>query len=244
MPRSLDRIIALSLSALSALSFSGLAGCTSQADGNYHGQALATLSGTLHSTRSKALEHPQVALVWAEQRMMHEMVGAEKVDAEGLFPQFKLTVYNPPPDEIYDEFDGERYTVGLVAVGTPTSDYTQPTQWYGVDFDRVVVYLPEATKVGGVVEAFLHGPQTAGFHVFTVKRLTEQERQAVLDCINALPGVPGPGGSLPYREVFEKCGGDSNDELHPVSTDLETPFDLTIVDDQDILTIVNHLPHW
>ena len=54
----------------------------------------------------------------------------------------------------------------------------------------------------------------------------------------------GGGPDLPWREVYLQCGGAGNDELYPVDTDLATQFDVEILADQDILTIVNHLPHW
>src|SRR5262249_56385759 len=103
-------------------------------------------------------------------------------------PQFQLAIDAPPPaDNIEELFEaGEHYAVGVVAVGTTTTDYTVATQWYGVDFDRVVIYLPEATRPGGILEAFLHGSQSAGFHVYSVKRLTQPEREAALACLNAL----------------------------------------------------------
>jgi hypothetical protein len=235
------RVRSLVLPALLALP--AVSACTAQADGQYQGQALATLSGTLDSQRSTPIQDPEVSLVWSHYGEMYDLIGAEKVDAKGLLPQFSLSIYDPPPAEFTDVIDGESYTVGLVAVGSTTTDFTQADQWYGTDFDRVVVYLPDGTKPGGTLEAFLHGAQTPGFHVYSVKRLTEAERQARLDCVNALPDCCS-GPSLPLREAYATCGGLGNDELYPVDTDLDTQFDVTIVAEQDILTIVNKLPHW
>jgi hypothetical protein len=217
--------------------------CTQQVDGNYRGQPLAVLSGTMRSERTTPLVDPQVSLVWVQQSQMWDATAAEQVDAAGKFPSFALSVYSPPPDDAYDLMEGERYTVGLLAVGEASTDFTDPRSWYGVDFNQVVVYLPDGTQADGALEAMLHGAQPPGFHVYRVKRLTEVERQGVLDCINALPQPPNAMGPTD-KDIFTVCGGDSNDELYPVATDLDALFDVEIVAEQDILTIFNTMPHW
>lgn len=218
-----------------------LSACDAQVDGDHKGEVLASIEGALRSERTSPLPDPEVAVVWAKASMMNGLVGAERVAAEGLFPQFELSIYNPPPDDMLDDLDGEKYGVALVAVGSEGTDYTVRTDWRGVDFDRVVVYLPEATVPGATLEAFLHGPQTAGFHVYTVHRLTEDERQQRLACVNA---IPRNGGMLTTFEIYSQCGGAGRDELDPAAADLGTLFDIAIVEDASIVDLINRSPRW
>ncbi len=218
-----------------------LAACDAQVDGDHEGEVLASIEGALTSMRQSPLPKPEVAVVWAKLSMMNGLVGAERVAAEGLFPQFRLSIYSPPPDEMLDDLDGELYGVGMVAVGTEGTDYTRRTDWRGVDFGRVVVYLPEDTKPGKTLEAFMHGPQTKGFHVYTVHRLTEEERQQRLACVNM---IPPNGGMLTTYEIYSQCGGAGRDELNVAPGDLQEQFDVEVIEDADIVDLINRQPRW
>jgi hypothetical protein len=103
------------------------------------------------------------------------------------------------------------------------------------------VYLPNDTVPGATLEAFLHGPQQAGFHVYDVHHLTEAERQQRLACVNM---IPQNGGMLGTFAIYSQCGGAGRDELDPAPADLDTPFDITIVEDDDILELINNQPQW
>lgn len=218
-----------------------LAACDAQVDGDHKGEVLASIEGALTSMRASPLPEPEVAIVWAKLSMMNGLVGAERVAAEGLFPQFQLSIYSPPPDDQLDDLDGELYGVGLVAVGTEGTDYTRHTDWRGVDFNRVVVYLPEDTKPDKTLGAFLHGPQTKGFHVYDVHRLTEAERQQRLACVNM---IPSNGGMLTTYEIYSKCGGAGRDELTVAPLDLDQLFDIEVIEDADIVELINRSPRW
>jgi len=229
------------MSRLFLASILAIAACDAQVDSEHKGEVLASIEGSLHSARAQPLPEPEVAVVWAKLSLMNGLAGAERVAAEGLFPQFKLSIYSPPADDEMDDWDGEKYGVGLVVVGSEGTDYSLRTDWRGVDFNRVVVYLPEATKPGKTLEAFLHGPQTAGFHVFDVKRLTEEERQQRLACVNALPMT---GHMLTTYEIYANCGGAGRDELTVSTTDLQTLFDIEIIEDAGIVELINRSPQW
>jgi hypothetical protein len=222
--------------------------CDAQVDGDHKGEVLAEIEGSLTSMRAQPLPSPEVALVWSKLSLMNGIAAAEKVKAEGLFPQFTLSIHSPPPGDLLDppddwlaEWDGQHYGVGLVVVGNEGIDYKIRTDWRGVDFDRVVIYLPEDTVPGGMIEAFLHGPQTEGFHVYTVKRLTEAERQQRLDCVNM---IPHQGRMLTYKEMYATCGGAGRDELYPATDDLQTLFDVEVIEDVGIVELINRLPRW
>lgn len=215
--------------------------CDAQVDGDHNGDVLATVQGTLHSARMQTLPDPEVAVVWAARSKMGGVVGAEPVAAEGLFPHFQIAIYSPPPADWTDEFDGDEYGIGFVVVGTSETDFTSRSQWYGVDLARVVVYLPKATQPGSTIEGFLHGPAAAGFHIYSVKRLTEVERQERLACVNM---IPHPGRMLDSHDIFTNCRGAGNDELDPTPADLETVLDIEIVEDTDIVDLINSLPRW
>lgn len=224
------------------------AACDAQVDGDHQGDVLATITGSLTSVRAQPLAEPEVAIVWAKRSMMHGLSGAERVAAEGLFPQFQLSIHSPPPADILDqmpETEGESYGVGFVVVGTEGTDYTVRTDWYGIDYDRVVIYLPEDTRPQRGLEGLLHGSQGAGFHVYRVYRLTEDERQERLACVNRIIQEGGQGSQfLPLFESYSQCGGLGNDEFYPIATDLETPFEAQIVEDADILDLYNKTPRW
>jgi hypothetical protein len=215
--------------------------CDSQVDGEHQGTVLATIQGSLETHRVSPLPQPEVALVWAQASQMGKLVEAERVSAEGLFPQFKLSIYTPPPDDALDALDGDRFGVGLVVVGTPDTDYTARTGWKGVELQHVVMYLPAEPAEGSTLGGFLHGANTKGFHIFDVKRLTEPERQQRLACVNA---IPHNGGMLTQHEIFTQCGGAGNDELTRSATDLDTLLDVAIVEDTGIVDLINSLPHW
>lgn len=221
-----------------------LAACASQVDGDNQGQVIATMRGALTSTRSSPLPSPEVALVWLKPSQMSEPVGAERVEAKGLLSQFTLSIYSPPPDsmlEMQPEVDSWPVGMGLVVVGNQGADYTDQTQWRGADLDHMLLYFPEAPAADSALTAFLHGPApTKGFHLYTVTRLTEAERQQRLDCVNALPHS---GMSFDYVQVYTQCRGFGNDELDLAPQDMDTLLDAKEIEDGAIVQLINGIPH-
>lgn len=222
-----------------------LAACASQVDGNNQGEVIATMHGALTSTRMSPLPSPEVELVWLKPSEMSAIVGAEHVDAKGLVSQFTLDIYSPPPDnilEVQPELESRPIGMGLVVVGSAGSDFTDMTKWRGADLDHMLIYFPEAPAPDGVLSAFVHatGATTAGFHLYTVKRLTDAERQQRLDCVNAMPIS---GMNLDWTAIFRQCGGAGNDELYPAPQDMDTELDASVIEDGAIVQLINGIPH-
>lgn len=222
-----------------------LAACASQVDGDHQGEVIATMHGSLTSTRTSPLPSPEVSLVWLKPSEMSRIAGAEHVEAEGLVSQFTLSVYSPPPDDILETnaiLENRAIGMGLVVVGSKDSDFTSKTEWRGADLDHMLMYLPEAPPADSVLTAFLHEPTapTAGFHLYTVKRLTEAERQERLDCLN---GLPHAGMTLDWARIFSECRGAGNDELDPAPDGLDTLLDAQIIEDGAIVQLINDMPH-
>ena len=221
------------------------AACDPQVDSDHQGEVIASLSGSLTNKRATPLPKAEVSVVWARRSMMGGLVGAEKVEAEGLFPTFRLSIYSPPPDSSLDGFDvaeDGQYGIAYVVVGTPETDYDALVGWKGVDLSHVLVYLPQDAADGSTIAGFLRGPVTKGFHIYDVHQQTEPERQAHLDCITEL-----------YRELhtmptqhqeFVACPGTDRDDLTLAPADLDTELSIDIVEDTGFVDLVNALPHW
>jgi len=233
----------------------GLAACDAQVDSEHQGEVLATIRGDLRSARATALADPEVTVVWALRSQMGGFVGAERVEAEGLFPQFTLSLYSPPPDAMIDGFVGEdgkftasdgRFGIAYIVVGTPEIDYSSVVGWKGVDLDHLLVYLPEAVVEGSTLAGFLRGPASAGFHIYDVRTLTEGERQAHLDCLTEVyRAISQREHRMPTQhENFTACPGTDKDDLTLAPSDLDTQLGIEIIEDADIVKLVNTLPHW
>jgi hypothetical protein len=175
---------------------------------------------------------------------MSKLIGAERVEAEGVLSTFTLSIDNPPPDDMLDthaELEGRPLGLGLVVVGNPDTDYTVMTTWHGLVLDHMVLYVPAQPPAGSVLTAFLHGsPPTAGFHLYDVRKLTEAERQERLTCVNAMPHQ---GMELDWVRIYTECGGAGNDELYPAAADLDTELHAKVVDDASIVELINSIPH-
>ena len=222
-----------------------LAACASQVDADNQGEVIATMHGALTSSRMSPLPTPEVELVWLKPSEMSRISGAEHVDATGLVSQFTLDVYSPPPDDILEmnaELENIPFGMGLVVVGSQGTDFTKMTSWRGADLDHMLLYFPETPPADSVLTAFLHGPgsPTKGFHLYTVTRLTEAERQQRLDCVNAMPH---DGMALDWAAIFRTCRGAGNDELDPAPDDLDTLLSADVIEDGAIVQLINDMPH-
>lgn len=222
-----------------------LAACASQVDGDHQGDVIATMHGSLSSSRTTPLPSPEVSLVWLKPSEMSRISGAEHVEATGLVSQFTLSVYSPPPADILEMnaiLENRPIGMGLVVVASKDTDFTDMTQWRGADLDHMLLYFPEAPPADSVLTAFLHGTgaPTAGFHLYTVTHLTEAERQQRLDCVNAMPHA---GMTLDWAAIFRDCRGAGNDELDPAPDDLDTLLAADVIEDGAIVQLINDMPH-
>lgn len=243
MPRTASRTFARLWVAAACLTTA--AACDAQVDSEHQGEVLASIQGSLTSKRAMQLPQAEVSVVWARRSIMGGLVGAEKVEAEGLFPQFHLSLYSPPPDSSLDGFDGPsdgQYGVAYIVVGTPETNYTQMTGWKGVDLSHVLVYLPEDAADGSTIAGFFQGPVAKGFHIYNVKELTTDERNARYACITQLAATIS--GMPTQHEEFVACPGTDDDSLTIAPNDLDTELAIDVIEDDDIVALINSLPRW
>lgn len=220
-----------------------LAACRSQDDGANQGGVIATMHGALTSMRTSPLPSPEVELVWLLPSQMTQISGAEHVAVDGLVSRFTLAIYRAPPDDLLDmyaTFDMP-LGMGLVVVGSAGSNFTDVTTWRGADLDHMVIYFPEAPAADGVVTAFVHAQTapTKGFHLYTVKRLTDAERQQRVACLNA---IPRSGMTLNWTAIYRDCGGSGQDELYPAPDDMDTELSPGVIEDGAVVQLINAIP--
>lgn len=145
---------------------SALLGCSAQVDGEYQGEPLATIRGTVTSTRG-ALEADQpvvAAVLWYVQtpadQIEPKFVG-DRVSVRGSFPaNFTLDIFNPPPKvaEMTMNYDFEQMGISL-PIGTPLGIWTgfvvaldprakdddiKAEDILGIDISHTLIYLEDS----------------------------------------------------------------------------------------------------
>lgn len=220
-----------------ALSLS-LAGCASQVDGTHQGDVLAAFDGTVANERTQLVPSSEVSLVWLVDGPAGDSAEVTSVPIVGSFPAaFHLAIYTPPDDAALNMLpDGSAIGVAYVVAATEGADLSDPEaaedDLLGMDEAHVVVYLSHDAPAGSEVAAFLHGPQTAGFHIYAGYRLTDIERADREACEATLPEDVG------IVEHYTTCGGSSSfDDLLPVPA--TTPLDVRLVDEFSTLEPIN-----
>lgn len=217
-----------------------LAACDSQVDGDHQGDALATISGSVRNTRSAPIPDSEVVVVWQNSSGSPDLTGADSVDVAGSFPaQFALSIYTPPDAALLNDWDGVKVGVAYIVAGVPGTDYSDDnaveTGLLGMEVDHLLVYVPEAVPAGSQASIILRGTPAAGFHLYSVRKLTEAEQDARAACVDGL----GAGATL--SQVFTQCGGFSAfDDFVPTATDLATPLSIDLVDDISQIDV----PEW
>jgi hypothetical protein len=215
-----------------------LAACDSQVDGDHNGTPLAKLEGTVQNLRTAAITDAEVALVWENTSGSPDIAGGDSVEVEGNFPAaFKLSLYEPPPDALLNDLQDSRMGVAYIFAGVIGTDYSSEEAAgagiLGMDPDHLLVYLPEDTVPGSIVSTILRGTPSAGFHIYNVGHLTEAEVEQRQTCEAALPA----GSTI--QVVFDTCGGVGFDDFLPAPADLNTPLQVDLVDDLELLDVPN-----
>ena len=214
-----------------------LAACDSQVDGNHNGTPLAELTGSVENQRTRPTGEAEVAIIWINSAGSPDVSAAETVAVEGNFPAaFTLSIYEPPIDALINDHGDSRIGVGLIVAGELGTDYTTDDGEgvLGMDTTHLLVYLPEDVQPGTSVSTILRGTPAAGFHVYDVGHLTEQEKADRQACREALPE------EHTVQELFEQCGGfPAFDDFLPAPADLGTPLEVELVDELDQLDIPN-----
>lgn len=215
-----------------------LAACDSQVDGDHQGTPLAQIGGSVRNTRTLPTGDAEVVVVWQNSSGSPDIVAADSVEVEGSFPaQFTLSIFEPPADALLNNFNGVKVGVAYIVAGEVGADYSDDdgAGILGAEENHLLVYLPEAVPAGTDASYILHGTPAAGFHIYNMHKLTDQEQDDRRACQETLPqdaGIP---------EIFEQCGGfPSFDDFVPLDTDLATPLDVELIDDLSDL----ELPNW
>lgn len=229
----LRRSIVLVISALTAV----VAACDSQVDGDHHGTPLAQLSGTVRNQRTQSTPGAEVALVWENTAVQPDLIGGDVAELDDQFPaMFRISVYLPPDPMLLNQApDGGAFGVAYLMAGRSGTDYGNPPKadLLGMDPDHLLIYLPGDIPAGSFIGTILHGAPRAGFHLYNVHHLTDDEFSERDACRQSLPGNPT------IQEIYAACGGSVFDDLLPAPADLDTPLQVELVDDLQQLDFPN-----
>lgn len=224
------------------LVLAAVAACDSQVDGGHQGELIALLEGNMHTSSTQTRPSAEVSVVWTIGSGGTSFVGADHADVEGMLPNhFTLSVYTTPRGDVMKEWDGQNFGAAIIAAlpkGVPATEWQQ---WYGVDNNHVLVYVPEQPLPGSTIAGILHGTPEPGYHLYDVKRLTEAEIQQHYDCITEF--LHQHNREPTTAEIYNVCGGDGHDELRPSAADLATVLDIELIETFGIPEF-NKLPHW
>jgi hypothetical protein len=213
-----------------------LAACDSQVDGDHNGTPLAELAGNVENRRTQPLTDAEVAIVWVNSSGSPDLQAGDSVPVVGNFPaEFQLAIYEPPLDALINDYGDSRMGVAYIVSGEAGTDYSMDEEGIlGMDVQHLLVYLPEDAAPGSTIATVLRGTPAAGFHIYNVGHLSDQEVEQRQACEDSLP----PGHTL--QQLFDTCGGFSPfDDFLPAPADLDTPLEVEIVDDLDQLDVPN-----
>ncbi|MEO8704001.1 MAG: hypothetical protein ABI867_28380 [Kofleriaceae bacterium] len=215
----------------SLLALLTLAACDPQVDSDHQGTPLATISGSVRNARTAQPDDAEVVVVWINTAGSPDLAVAESANVEGSFPaQFTLDMYEPPVDAVVNEFNGVRFAFAYIIAGVPGTDYTSDEAAeggiLGMEENHLLLYMPEAVPAGSDVSYLLHDAPAAGFHIYAVTRVTDEQREARRTCID---GLADPT----FAEIYTLCGGEPRNDFTPLATDLSTSLDITLVDSFD-----------
>ena len=224
------------------LALVSLSACSAQVDADHQGEPLATISGTVSSTRSAPTSGCEVTALWVNSSTSPDTWGADSVAVEGNFPSnFKLSIYEPPADHLLNDFEhgggAVRFGVAYLVANAPGADFDKSDGGFlGADTEHLLVYVPEDVPAGSYASYRLRSTPKAGFHLYGVYRPTEEEVQARKACAESLTSE----GDQWYVDIYEKCGGyGSFDDFVPLESDLDTPLHIELVDDIEQLDFPN-----
>jgi hypothetical protein len=178
--------------------------------------------------RTQGVKGAEVALLWANRSDGSNLLASDLVEVETDFPAvFRFSLYEPPDDMLINSYpDGSRIGIACILSGTALDVETSLDKIFGMDPDHLLVYLPADVAADSRVSTLLRGTPRAGFHLYNVHHLTEEESQKRQACVDQLPA------DHTLQDVYDACGGSPNlDDLLPTATDLDTPLQVDLVDD-------------
>ncbi len=94
-------------------------GCDAQPDGDYQGEPLITIKGTI-TAFAGALDAVEAALIWWQEEEGSPTIPWTTVPVAGSFPaSFTLDIYTPPPDDVMVVLPESPPGTPLVTMGIP-----------------------------------------------------------------------------------------------------------------------------
>jgi hypothetical protein len=197
-----------------------LAGCDSLAGGDYVGEPMFTLSGTLSSKGSASNDHALgLSLMWQDSGGAGGPgIAASPVPVSLEFPAtLRVSIALPPPDAArfgFDDSPAELAEAYLVIVGT---DAEVPRQMRGIDRSHVLVWASGDIAEGGQAADYLGGPVSAGYHLRRyVPAITPgSAQQRMIDRCVASGASPA---ACTARRAYQLAAIADDDELRIVVT--------------------------
>ncbi len=154
-----------------------LAACDPLAGGDYVGEPLFILEGTLSAPDDRV---GGVALLWQDP----SGAGGPGVETTAVpvalaFPAaFKVSIPAPPPPAVRFELDGISLAEAYVyAVVDPAAERPEPR---GLARTHVVVFAASEVPEGSAAAAYLGGPLAAGYHLRSYAPVATPRAQATL----------------------------------------------------------------
>lgn len=213
-----------------------LAACDSQVDSGDLGTPLVTLHGSVANQRTQTTDDADVVVEWRSNRGP-AIVAPVQTPVTGTFPaEFSLSVYEPPPPDFINTFANCQdpalacetpFAIAYLLAGPPgQTDFLYPSPpALGMDLGHLLVYVPDGVPAGSMLSKFLHATPGPGFHVFAIHKKTKAEYDARNACLAMHPDDS-------YAQMYDDCGGLIEvDDVMPLTSDLATSLEVTLVDD-------------
>jgi hypothetical protein len=218
----------------------GAAACDAQNDGNYQGEPLTTVRGTIVNGDPSAIPpDAELAIVWTilvdgvdanGKPLPHSDSVAEKITVSPTFPSsFEFDVHlPPPPDAIRDVYGidtplavGSLVVFKKGAVSSGALDEATFQANFLASADKVLLYVPQA--VSGWATTYLGGVSAPGYYLMGTQIIEgDAGLQRYQEC----------QATAPTPKLASTCGGgttaafnvaESDPESHPVTITLMTP---------------------
>lgn len=223
---------------LALLTTSGIAACDARTDGDYAGEAMFSLRGTVHNRRAATPEDVKLYLLWAGAQTGNLAVDLHAKNLE--FPaRFKLDVFEPP--DVFGDAPPGSATFAKVVAALPDTDFGGPDDWpldpatpaagiVGLDPRTSIYFFTQDVPAGSYMAGYLHQPVRRGFHL-VVNRCVGPARQAELTaCIAKYPPVPRSFEDT--VAILADCGTLWPDSWHEIPAgDLNTEVTVELMDD-------------
>lgn len=194
-----------------------LVGCDSLADGDYVGEPMFTVHGTLVTATKQAPDAGGVLLAWQDPGGAGGPgLATTKVSLETELATVKLTVPLPPPATVRFAFDdadveiAEAFVLLVDDAGMP-----RPVP-HGIARDRVVVFATADVPAGSQAADYLGGPMSAGYHLRRLVQGTPGAAQQIM--IDRCTASGASAGACATRRAYQLAPVDDADSVRIVVT--------------------------